>query len=292
MADTGLTHPAYGIKSFLGTFLQKSTCLPAFACLLHTLPMTILSDLPALLSDTAPGALRDGRNVRAGYTRGMELEFGQIAQACADDAMFQQAMAASHNRSIVMQRKLMNIMLIMRFSSFNPAGHIIEFGSYRGGSALYMAALARQLGLAAKVFALDTFAGMPATDEALDNHQAGDFKDSDFDGLVALRDRMGLDNLVILRGLFEDTVKLIAPEDRRFSLVHADSDIYPSMRFSLDWVKPLMVQGGFIVCDDPLTSTCIGAMQAVEESLVRAGALAEQVYPHLVYRWPVLGGGT
>jgi hypothetical protein len=252
------------------------------------MPSPSLADLPALLTDDTPGARRDGRNVRAGYTRGMELEFGQIAQHCVEDALYNQAIAASHNRSIVMQRKLMNIMLIIRYSSFNPAGHIIEFGSYRGGSALYMAALARQLGLASKVFALDTFAGMPNTDDSLDNHLAGDFNDSDFDGLVALRDQMGLDNPVILRGLFEDTVKLIPPVDRRFSLVHADSDIYPSMRFSLDWVKPYMLQGGFIVCDDPLTSTCLGAMQAVEESLIRAGALAEQVYPHLVYRWPAL----
>jgi hypothetical protein len=252
------------------------------------LPSPSLAELPALLSDQAPGAVRDGRNVRAGYLRGMELEFGQIAQRCVEDPLYNAAIAASHDRSIVMQRKLMNIMLIMRYSSFNPAGHIIEFGSYRGGSALYMAALARQLGLESKIFALDTFAGMPRTDDALDNHLPGDFNDSDFDGLVALRDRLGLDNLVPLRGLFGDTVKLIPPADRRFALVHADSDIYPSMRFSLDWVKPYMVQGGFIVCDDPLTSTCLGAMQAVEESLIRAGALAEQVYPHLVYRWPAL----
>ncbi len=250
--------------------------------------VSALDQLPALLDDSAPGAVQGGRNVRAGYTRGVGLEFGQLIKLCSEDQLFQRAIGAMHNRSVVLHHKLMNIMMIMRFSSLQDTGNIIEFGSFRGGSALFMAAVARMLGLKCKVFALDTFSGMPPTDENLDDHAAGDFQDTDYEGLLRLRDEMGLDNLVVLRGLFQDTVGSISSEYSRFALAHIDCDVYPSLKFSLDWVKPRMEKGGFIVCDDLLISTCLGAMQAVEESLVMCGAFAEQVYPHLVYRWPPL----
>jgi predicted O-methyltransferase YrrM len=252
--------------------------------------VTSLDQLPAELSDRAEGAIQSGRNVRAGYARGVGLEFGPLIALCQADPIFQRAIGAMHGRSVVLHHKLMNIMLIMRFASLNPAGHIIEFGSYRGGSALFMAAIARLCGLPQKIFALDTYAGMPATDAVLDHHSAGDFQDTDYDSLIKLRDELGLDNLIPLRGLFADTVGNIPPADRRFALAHIDCDIYPSLAFSLEWVKPHMAQGGFIICDDPLTSTCLGAMQAVEEHLVQKGALAEQVFPHLVYRWPPIAG--
>jgi len=44
-----------------------------------------------------------------------------------------------------------------------PFGHIIEYGSYRGGSAFFMAAIAAKYLPRTQVYALDTFAGMPQT---------------------------------------------------------------------------------------------------------------------------------
>jgi hypothetical protein len=51
----------------------------------------------------------------------------------------------------------------------------------------------------------------------------------------------------------------------------------------------MVSEGGYIVFDDPLFGSCLGAFQAVEELLIRRdGHSAEQVYPHLLYRYPII----
>jgi hypothetical protein len=55
-----------------------------------------------------------------------------------------------------------------------PPGHIIEYGSYRCGSAFFMAALAAKFLPDTLVYALDTYTGMPTTDISIDAHQRGD----------------------------------------------------------------------------------------------------------------------
>jgi Macrocin-O-methyltransferase (TylF) len=247
-----------------------------------------LQQLTAMTSDSIPNAIQNGRNVRAGYVRGVGLEWKGLFDLCHHDPMFQRAFAATQNRSIIPIKILANIMLMLRFGPIDRTKNIIEFGSYRGGSALFMAAIARLSGYSCKIFALDTFSGMPPADGILDDHKEGDFADTDYQSLIKARNDLGLDNLVILRGLFQDTVHQIPEAERSFCLAHIDCDIYSSMVFSINWSKPHMDKGGYIVCDDPLTSMCLGAMQAVEETLVRCGASAEQVFPHLVYRWPPL----
>lgn len=46
-----------------------------------------------------------------------------------------------------------------------------------------------------------------------------------------------------------------------------------------------MVQGGYIVLDDALYSSCLGATEVVEELMIRRDGLpSEQVYPRDVFR--------
>ena len=96
-------------------------------------------------------------------------------------------------------------------------GNIIEFGAYTGGSSIFMAALSKRLGRASKVFALDTFTGMPASDPLLDMHGAGDFP-GNLDELQLLKTKLQLDNLVLIKGLFQDAVRQIPAEERRFCI--------------------------------------------------------------------------
>ena len=56
-------------------------------------------------------------------------------------------------------------------------------------------------------------------------------------------------------------------EQRRFSFVHIDVDIYGPTRDSLQFFYPRMNQGGIIVCDDYGFTTCPGATKAVDEFL-------------------------
>ena len=107
--------------------------------------------------------------------------------------------------------------------------------------------------------------------------------------LKTIADQLDLDNLEWVPGLFEETFSDIARIHAPFVLAHIDCDIYDSMKYSYNAVKHFMVPGGYIVFDDPLFGTCLGAFQAVEDEVIRKDGLsAEQVYPHLVYRYPPL----
>jgi predicted O-methyltransferase YrrM len=242
--------------------------------------------LPAF--DEAPTRSR-GRNVRAGYQRGWGLQFGDLVGEIHRDPLYARAVKLTRNRSVVAEQNRMNLFLILKFGFEGLApGHVVEFGAYRGGNALFMAAVCQELHPDTRVYAFDTFEGMPATDPSRDAHRAGDFRDAGYEELVEIVRKQGIDNLELVRGLFEDTAEEKLKEIGAVRLNHVDCDIYSAVRYSYDVTRAHMVDGGYWAFDDALFSSCIGAMEAVEETLVqRDGRFAEQVYPHLVYRnWP------
>jgi hypothetical protein len=150
--------------------------------------------------------LRNRRNVYEGYQRGWGLQYGGLREKILSDSLYQEAYEVAKDRTIMSPDNRMNIFLIMRFFLGKvPFGHIVEFGSYRGGSAIFMAYVAKQLYPGMKVFALDTFEGMPFVDKRVDAHNSGDFSDTDLISLQARVAELGLDNLVLVKGLFENT---------------------------------------------------------------------------------------
>jgi hypothetical protein len=227
-----------------------------------------------------------GRNIRAGYQRGWGLQFGDLIGEIHQDPLYAKAVKLARNRTVVSEQNRMNIYLILRFGFEGlPPGHIVEFGTYRGGNALFMAAVCKELHPEMKIYAFDTFEGMPVTDPSRDAHRAGDFKDAGYNELVEVIGREKLDNLVLVRGLFEDTAPNALKDIGNVRLNHIDCDIYSAVKYSYDISRDHMVDGGYWVFDDSLYSSCIGAMDAVEETLIqRDRRFAEQVYPHLVYR--------
>lgn len=249
-----------------------------------------LRDLQTLPPESNRG-IQAGRNIMAGYLRGNSLALGLLTPFIKQDPDWIAAMEASRGRSIVVGPSLTNLFLILKYS--NLQGNIIEYGAFRGGSAIFMATLLKRLNSPYQIFALDTFSGMPDCDPVLDAHRAGNFADTDFEELERLRLELKLDNLHFLKGLFQDTVEAIPMRERRFALSHVDCDIYQSVKFSIDFSKRYAIPGSYFIFDDPLVHDCIGAMQAVEEGLVQAeGVFAEQAYPHLVYRYPPLVNGS
>lgn len=235
--------------------------------------------------ETAPTRLR-GRNIRAGYQRGWGLQFGDLVGNIHRDPLYARAVRLARNRTVVAEQNRMNLYLIIRFGFAGLApGHIVEFGAYRGGNALFMAAVCKELHPDMKIYAFDTFEGMPVTDPSRDAHSAGDFKDAGYHELSHIIEKEKLDNIVLVRGLFEDTAEKALEKIGPVRLNHIDCDIYSAVKFSYDVSRDHMVDGGYWVFDDSLYSSCIGAMEAVEETLIqRDGRFAEQVYPHLVYR--------
>jgi SAM-dependent methyltransferase len=235
-----------------------------------------------------PTGLRRGRDINAGYARGWGLQYGGLAETIARDGLYQQALALAAGRTLQSEANRMNLFLILtRFLGALAPGHIVEFGSYKGGSALFMAQVCKRLHPGIKVYAFDTFAGMPATDKAVDAHWQGDFAGVDLAELKDFAASQGLDNLHFVQGLFEDTTGAALLEIGAIRLNHIDCDIRSAAIHAYQATRPHMVPGGYLVFDDPLYSSCLGAFEMVEEVLVaRDGLFAEQVYPHLVYRAP------
>lgn len=231
---------------------------------------------------------RNGRNPFEGYVRGCGIQFGNIPQLCDADPDFRTAIQLAQGRTMLHPANLMNLFMLIKFylAQLGP-GNIVEFGSYQGGSAIFMAYLARRLLPNVNVYSFDTFEGMPPTDRKIDIHQAGDFKQVN---LVALRDyvaEIGLSNLHFIEGQFEDSLPKSLPSLGAVTLAHIDCDIYSAVAYTYDTIKPVMAPGGYIVLDDPQISTCLGAMEAMEELLIRRDGLhAEQAYPQPVFRYP------
>lgn len=246
------------------------------------------------LTDPYPLSVERGRDIRAGHLRGWGIEYGNIIEkAIAQDPAWQKAIdAASRRGTLLTAPKLANLYLILRYAVPREGPvNVIEFGSYRGGGAVFFATLLRELGRAGNVLALDTFEGMPKTDAKMDLHGEGDFKECDFPGLVSFVKAEGLDDRVeFVKGRFEQTLPDIVARGMRFALIHCDCDIYSGVKYTCQNAEQLLIPGGHLVFDDPLHGSCLGAFAAVEEELIQERRLyAEQVHPHLVYRVPALG---
>lgn len=230
--------------------------------------------------------IRQGRNVYEGYQRGWGIQFGGLKEKILSDPLYQDAFAVAQDRTIMSEDNRMNLFLLLRFFvSRIDFSHVVEYGSYRGGSAIFMAYIAKKLYPGMKVYALDSFEGMPTTDKNVDAHNAGDFADVDFEKLQARIEELKLDNLVLVKGFFENTNDYVMEQAGSVCLAHIDCDIAPAVRYSYEGVKPFMVDGGYIAFDDATVSSCIGATEVVEDLLIRRDGLnSEQIWPHYVFR--------
>ena len=244
-----------------------------------------IEDLPSV---DVRNELCRGRNPYDGYQRGIGLITPSIAEKIMMDSDFQEAYDFAASRTIVTEDKLANIFLLIKYYSTRlPFGHIVEYGSFKGGSAVFMAALAQKFLPNAQVFAFDTFSGMPETDKAIDLHNIGDFREVDLNGLRKYVEQIGLQNLHFVQGRFEETAWPVLQEIQQVTLCHIDCDIRSAIEAAYEATRPYMIPGDYWVFDDPLQPTCLGATEAVEDLLVRRDGLnAEQVYPHLVFRQP------
>ncbi|MBV8890318.1 MAG: hypothetical protein JO267_01915 [Alphaproteobacteria bacterium] len=248
-------------------------------------PRVELSDLPRVPVDNV--VLR-GRNLYDGYQRGIGLQFTDLPGKIARDPDFREARELAGARTILGNHNLCNIFLLIKFYLPRlPHGHIVEFGSYRGGGAIFMAALARKFLGNTLVFGFDTFAGMPPTDKHVDHHQAGSFGGVDLAELRRYVDAAGLSNLEFVQGDFAETAAATIRKAGAVCLAHIDCDIRSAIQCAYDTTKPNMVPGGYWILDDPMVSDCLGAAEAMEDLLVRRDGLSsEQVFPHFVFRQP------
>lgn len=238
-----------------------------------------------------PDRIADGRNLREGYIRACGLQYGDIGETVPKDPLFQRAYKAATGRTVVLGHSLVNLYVMLRyFMDPLPFGHVAEFDSYRGGSVLFMATVLKHMHPKMKIYSFDTFQGMPQTDERKDSVKDGDFADVSLDEIKATARDLRIDNIEFIQGTFEETLPAAIGQIGPLRLVHIDCDTFSGIETSYKYSKQAMVPGAYIVLDDALHSTCIGAFEAAERFLIREDGLhAEQNYPHLVFRHPFAG---
>lgn len=132
-------------------------------------------------------------------------------------------------------------------------GHLLEAGVWRGGAIIFMRALLEAYAIPErKVFAADSFAGIPQNTRATNDPVDGwsDRWAASLEEVGGNIDRMGMldDRIRFVPGTFDQTLRLLA--DQRFALIRLDSDSYDSVETSLDYLYPLVSQGGIVLIDD------------------------------------------
>jgi O-methyltransferase len=184
----------------------------------------------------------------------------------AMDKLFRKIYAAVKDYTFVDQYRCFELWTLVEQSQKLSGGALIEVGVWRGGSGAIIAKKAKDIGITDSVYLCDTFSGVvKAGSEDMTFYKGGEHADTSQELVERLtRDSLGLDNIVILKGIFpEETASLIPSKQFRFC--HVDVDTYQSARDVVEWIWGKLVVGGIIVFDDYGFKYCEGVTKYVEE---------------------------
>jgi O-methyltransferase len=161
-----------------------------------------------------------------------------------------------HNRLLVLWQAIRN--------TAHVSGSVAEIGTYRGGSARFIALGLEHFRVNAPLHVFDTFEGHPDVIPALDALQRpGMFADT---SLAAVTEYLSPhSNLQIHQGAFPVGSETVA--DQQFRLVHIDTDLYQPTLDGLSFFWPRLARGGTVVIDDYGFTSCTGVRQAAGEFL-------------------------
>lgn len=121
-------------------------------------------------------------------------------------------------------------------------GEMAEVGVYNGETAIIIAEAKGDK----ELYLFDTFNGLPETQDEDKSFYEGQFKGSEE---ISKRRLSKYKNVHIYKGIFpKDTGHFI--EDKKFSFVNLDVDLYKSTLECLKFFYPRMVNGGIILMHD------------------------------------------
>jgi cephalosporin hydroxylase/predicted SAM-dependent methyltransferase len=150
--------------------------------------------------------------------------------------------------------------LARRVCDFDVPGDFIECGVAAGGSsALLAAVIDRHSKRPRRLFACDTFSGMPAPTEK-DIHDDLRAENSGWGSgtcsaptgaLMEICRKLGVENIVIpVEGLFSDTLPAVREKAEDFAFLHMDGDWFQSTRDILVHLYHKLREGALIQVDD------------------------------------------
>ncbi len=175
---------------------------------------------------------------------------------------------ASHNRHLLGVQKSMNLLWLLK-ACLDYSGHVAEAGVYQGGATAAMAEvlqvnrdswhpLAQK-----KVYAFDTFRGMPLSGEH-DTHKVGEFSETSLESCKKYWGENALLPYVIpVPGILEYTTRLDWLDKKAYCFVHIDLDQYESTLTAIDYFYPRCT--GIMLFDDWAWHDCPGVERAIRE---------------------------
>lgn len=169
----------------------------------------------------------------------------------------------------------------------NIDGAIVECGVWRGGISIMMASVIESRSSNKKQYLYDTFEGMsePSSKDidkygvsAQSQLSSTSRKDADDNvwAYASLEDvkmnftisKVNMNNISFIKGKVEDTIPQNIPES--ISLLRLDTDWYESTKHELEYLYPLLTEGGVLLIDD--YGYWSGCKRAVDEYFLKLEA--------------------
>lgn len=198
--------------------------------------------------------------------------------------------------------RLRNYFSFIRNNALKLEGDIWEFGVFQGASLCATALILKDLGSNKKVYGLDSFNGFPSyhqndeldqfrlrcpetfsakhRDKAEQSHKiisrraqktsqahnissSGAFDDTSFELVQEKLDEYQLDNVVLIKGPFEETIPKISAN--KIFAANIDCDLYLGYQIVLPFCWKNLISGGFVHLDEYYSLKFPGAKIAVDE---------------------------
>jgi O-methyltransferase len=162
------------------------------------------------------------------------------------DPKFQASVDEVKNITLLDTARLANLWQLCRMS--NPAGSLIEIGSYKGGGAIHISNSCPER----TIFVCDTFEGFgdlpmdPVLDHLFDKEH---FRDTSFELVKSGWSSKGRD-VRWVRGYFPESAADM--DISNISFAHVDLDIYASTVNTLEYLRTRLIDQSIVVFDDYL----------------------------------------
>jgi hypothetical protein len=137
----------------------------------------------------------------------------------------------------------------------NIPGDLLEAGVWRGGAVIFIKAYCDLYGINKRVFAADSFAGLPEPSPKFSKDSGSNFHKFKYlsVSLQTVQENfrkygVSTKNVEFIEGFFEKS--LLNTNVKELALLRLDGDMYSSTWDTLINMYPKVVNGGFIVIDD------------------------------------------
>ena len=157
-------------------------------------------------------------------------------------------------------------------------GDFVECGVWKGGNIILLKKLIEQFNLKKNIYGFDTFEGMvepsfydvnynnKSAKKMFDEHKKKDigFAMCSLDDVKRnIKKNTKPDNIFLIKGKVENTLKNKKKLPKKISILRLDTDFYKSTKIELEILFPRLVKGGVLIIDD--YGFWKGAKKAVDE---------------------------